>query len=116
MDLWEAGVQWGENDGDHGTGEDDERNWARPMIRDYENKGNMKPIEPGDDFSDIGSIHFGKAQQEDHGDYDENASLSISQIVELQTEREAGFKLLQAQLVANHEVRSKEKTTTWMLS
>jgi hypothetical protein len=110
-DVWECGACWGGGDG---LFEDDlDRNWARPLIRRKD--GSMVPVADGEDFSRIGSIYFGPSVQVPAANRGA-MRMNVKELVDLNTESDAGFSALQAKLVRNFQVRKSMRTVHWVRS
>ena len=116
-DEWENGMEWGTADGLFE--EDTEPNYGTPMIRDVRERARpLRRAAADEDFSAVGTLHFGNATVALLGTPPVAAgAMDFNALVELHTENEgSGFAELQAKLVKNYAVELKIGVRVWMRS
>jgi hypothetical protein len=116
-DEWENGMEWGTADGLFE--EDTEPNYGTPMIRDVRERARpLRRAAADEDFSAVGTLHFGNATVALLGTPPVAAgAMDFNALVELHAENEgAGFAELQAKLVKNYAVQLKMGVRVWMRS
>ena len=116
-DEWENGMEWGTADGLFE--EDTEPNYGTPMIRDVRERARpLRRAAADEDFSAVGTLHFGNATVALLGTPPVAAgAMDFNALVELHAENEgSGFAELQAKLVKNYAVKLKMGVRVWMRS
>ena len=110
---WECGVKWGGNDGAFDeTGE----HWGLPKRK--QNDGSFVIVAPDDDFSRCGRLSFGANQEPQiiPHDFADMPEMDLNYLVDMQTETDQKFPLLQQKLVKNYALRKFQNTIAWLRS